>query len=98
MSRSIKEKVTYEDKKPLPTENTINDYYTALKKMDTAIDKLDTKQTKMTVTINDTKPIGLAFSGVSQSRSSSIFDCFSVGIKLFIINSSGPNMPITTKR
>jgi hypothetical protein len=63
MSKIKKEQVVYEDKKPLPTEESINEYYTALKGMDKAINKLDTKQTKMTISIKDTKPIGIAFTG-----------------------------------
>lgn len=60
---TAKGKIVYEDKKSEPTTIDINAYWEALKCVDNAINDLDTKQTKTIITINDIKPIGIAFWG-----------------------------------
>lgn len=67
-----KNNIVYEDKKPIPTDEDIEQYYIALKNVNNAMDNLDTKQTKMTITINDDKPIGLAFWGDQHNGSRGI--------------------------
>ncbi len=58
-----KQKIIYEDRKPIPTSNDIMQYYEALKNLEIAIDRLDTKQVKTTITLDDDKPVGIAFWG-----------------------------------
>jgi hypothetical protein len=60
---TYKNRITYEDKKPVPEIDDINEYYSKLKELNKAIDDLDTKQVKTTITIDETKPIGIAFWG-----------------------------------
>ena len=54
--------VVYEDKKE-PTETDIETYFEALKAMNDAQMRLETKQTKATITIKEEKPFGIAFWG-----------------------------------
>jgi len=54
--------IQYDDKKEV-AETSIEDYYTALKQVNTILDGMDTKQTKATITINDNKPIAIAHWG-----------------------------------
>ena len=58
-----KNKIKYEDKKPVPTENEVYAYYNALKHVNKTLDDMDTKQTKTTITIDDNQPVGIAFWG-----------------------------------
>lgn len=62
-TRSVKGLIEYEDKKELPTPDAIGEYYDVLKCYNDAVDNLDTKQTKTCITINDDRPIGIAFWG-----------------------------------
>ncbi len=55
-------KVVYEDKRE-PTEADVEDYFEALKSMNDAVMRLETKQTKATIIIKETKPFGIAFWG-----------------------------------
>lgn len=57
-----KGKITFEDKKE-PTIEDIDEYYEQLKKTNSAIMRLESKQTKTTIHIDDDKPIGIAFWG-----------------------------------
>jgi hypothetical protein len=55
--------IQYEDRKPEPSIELVDDYYNALRNLDSIVSQLDTKQTKLHVTLKDTKPIGIAFWG-----------------------------------
>lgn len=55
-------KVTFEDKRE-PVTTDVDAYYAALKATNAAVMKLEKKQTKTSITINDDKPIGIAFWG-----------------------------------
>lgn len=57
-----KGRVTFEDKKE-PTEQDIDEYYEQLKRTNSAIMRLESKQTKASISIDDDKPIGLVFWG-----------------------------------
>ncbi|MGI5892809.1 MAG: hypothetical protein ACOX7H_08825 [Bacillota bacterium] len=57
-----KGKITFEDKKE-PTIEDIDEYYNQLKRMNKVIMQLESKQTVANISIDDTKPIGLAFWG-----------------------------------
>lgn len=58
-----KGKIEYENKKELPKETDINNYWKALIAIQSASNALDTKQTKAVINIDDDKPIGVAFWG-----------------------------------
>jgi predicted phosphodiesterase len=58
-----KQEIIYEDRKPLPTSEDIINYYNALKNLESALDRLDTKQVRTTIRLDDDKPIGIAFWG-----------------------------------
>ncbi|MDD3212160.1 MAG: hypothetical protein PHY64_00690 [Eubacteriales bacterium] len=55
-------RVAYQDKRE-PTDADIQNYFDALKNVNDASMKLDRKQTKATVIINESKPFGIAFWG-----------------------------------
>ena len=57
-----KGKITYEDKKE-PTEQDVIDFYEQMKKTNQAIMKLESKQTKADICLDENKPIGIAFWG-----------------------------------
>lgn len=57
-----KGKITFEDMAS-PTSLDIDEYYELLKKTNTAVMRLESKQTKTTLHIDDDKPIGIAFWG-----------------------------------
>ena len=58
-----KQKVQFDDKKDEPTPEDIDRLYAALVNYDQALGATDTKQTKATIRIDDSKPIGIAFWG-----------------------------------
>lgn len=58
-----KKDIVFVDRKEEPTQANITHFYNALKNMDQAFSKLDTKQTKMTIDIPDNKPVGICFWG-----------------------------------
>lgn len=55
--------ILYEDKKEVPTELDIQECYDKLKELECSLNILDTKQTKTTVTMQDNKPVAIAFWG-----------------------------------
>lgn len=55
-------KVVYQDKRQ-PTEQDIADYFETLKDMNDAVMRLEKKQTKITIALEETKPFGIAFWG-----------------------------------
>lgn len=55
-------KVTFEDKKE-PTPQDVDSYFQQLIQMNDAALALETKQTKATICVEDTKPVGLAYWG-----------------------------------
>lgn len=60
---NVKNNIIFEDKKPEPTIDDVQSFYESLKSMECAISTLDTKQTKMTISLDEDKPIGVAFWG-----------------------------------
>lgn len=58
-----KNKILFEDKKESPTKFDVYNYYEDLKQLEKSLDKLDKKQTKAEITIDDEKPIAIAFWG-----------------------------------
>lgn len=63
LEREEKNKIIFEDKKPVPTSDDINEYYNQLKEIEKAKENLDTKQTCATITLEEDKPVLIAFSG-----------------------------------
>lgn len=57
-----KNSITYVDKKEADTED-VEAYYQALQELEYHIDKLDTKQTDISINIDDDKPIAIAYWG-----------------------------------
>lgn len=57
-----KGKITFEDKKE-PTAEAIDAYYEQLKGINSAVMRLESKQTKASIQIDDDMPIGIAFWG-----------------------------------
>lgn len=62
-----KGKVTFENIKE-PDENDIDNYYEQLKAINSATMKLEKKQTKASIQIDEDKPIGIAFWGLASWR------------------------------
>lgn len=61
--KESKDLIVYEDRKSRPTAEDLKEYYNALKNLNNTLDELDTRQTKMSITIDDNKPIAIAYSG-----------------------------------
>ena len=59
----VKNNIEFLDRKEEPQESDLQEYYEGLKQLERSMDKLDRKQTKAEITINDDKPIGIAFWG-----------------------------------
>lgn len=59
----VKNNIEFLDRKEEPQECDLQEYYEGLKQLEISMDKLDRKQTKAEITINDDKPIGIAFWG-----------------------------------
>lgn len=59
----VKNNIEFLDRKEEPQECDLQEYYEGLKQLERSMDKLDRKQTKAEITINDDKPIGIAFWG-----------------------------------
>jgi hypothetical protein len=57
-----KGKITYEDKRE-PTEADVEEYYQALKQINAAAMRLENKQTRTSISIDDDKPIAVCFWG-----------------------------------
>jgi hypothetical protein len=63
MQPDIKAGIEYIDKRPTPTANDVTEYWEKLKELNQSIDNMDTKQTKTTIRISGSKPIGICHWG-----------------------------------
>lgn len=59
----VKNNIEFLDRKEEPQECDLQEYYEGLKQLERSMDKLDRKQTKAEITINDDKPIAIAHWG-----------------------------------
>src|SRR5690554_7844522 len=54
---------TYKDRREPPKETDLDVFYQAIKNAQTALDRLQVRQTEATVQIHETKPFGIAWWG-----------------------------------